>query len=146
MAKCRARVLAMLFTLAAVLTTAAGIVSLWFVVGFGDYSAIGCGVLDVTPVPPDMGDFGIWPVNPLTPWRVWLRTALSLPIVELRAGRLYFIGVPLWLPGLLFGALAVWLWHRSRLPQPGRCRGCGYDLRGNVSGRCPECRRAVAAD
>jgi hypothetical protein len=26
---------------------------------------------------------------------------------------------------------------------PGHCRGCGYDLRGNESGVCPECGRAV---
>lgn len=31
--------------------------------------------------------------------------------------------------------------RRRRIP-PGRC-ACGYDLTGNVSGRCPECGRAV---
>jgi len=25
------------------------------------------------------------------------------------------------------------------LPPPGHCRTCGYNLRGNVSGVCPEC-------
>ena len=37
-------------------------------------------------------------------------------------------------------ALAVWLARRPR-PRPGRCAGCGYDLTGNTSGRCPECGR-----
>jgi hypothetical protein len=31
-----------------------------------------------------------------------------------------------------------------RRPPPGLCRRCGYDLTGNVSGRCPECGTAVA--
>ncbi len=29
-------------------------------------------------------------------------------------------------------------WRRGRRRKPGHC-GCGYDLTGNVSGRCPEC-------
>ncbi len=28
---------------------------------------------------------------------------------------------------------------RRRRDRHGRCRSCGYDLTGNVSGRCPEC-------
>lgn len=47
---------------------------------------------------------------------------------------------------ILLSALAVapWriaAWHRRR--KPGCCTACGYDLTGNVSGRCPECGRAV---
>jgi hypothetical protein len=30
-------------------------------------------------------------------------------------------------------------------PPPGRWRSCGYDLTGNVSGRCPECGALVTA-
>ena len=26
---------------------------------------------------------------------------------------------------------------------PGHCQDCGYDLTGNVSGRCPECGKAI---
>lgn len=33
-----------------------------------------------------------------------------------------------------------------RRPRPGCCQGCGYDLTGNVSGRCPECGAPVAAE
>ena len=32
----------------------------------------------------------------------------------------------------------VLAWHLDRRPLPGHCP-CGYDLRGNVSGVCPEC-------
>jgi len=40
------------------------------------------------------------------------------------------------------GTRVVWTRHQHRVPfEPtGRmCRQCGYDLTGNVSGRCPEC-------
>jgi hypothetical protein len=32
--------------------------------------------------------------------------------------------------------------ERGRIYSRNWCRGCGYNLRGNVSGRCPECGRA----
>ncbi len=31
------------------------------------------------------------------------------------------------------------LWYRDRRIPPGFCQNCGYNLTGNVSGRCPEC-------
>jgi uncharacterized RDD family membrane protein YckC len=40
----------------------------------------------------------------------------------------------------------IWIKHEFKLPfdQRGiRCLACGYDLTGNVSGRCPECGTAV---
>ena len=33
------------------------------------------------------------------------------------------------------------MWQRE-----GRCRNCGYDLRGNASGCCPECGTAIPQD
>jgi len=48
--------------------------------------------------------------------------------------------VPLWSPLLLLaagGLAAAWL-ARARV-RPGLCGRCGYNLTGNVSGRCPEC-------
>ncbi len=47
--------------------------------------------------------------------------------------------------------LVVIFWTMERigfLPQrhaAGACRNCGYNLTGNVSGRCPECGRSIDA-
>jgi hypothetical protein len=52
-------------------------------------------------------------------------------------------GVPFWLVLSVFVPVTGVLWWRDRrrIP-PGHCR-CGYDLTGNVSGRCPECGQEV---
>jgi hypothetical protein len=48
--------------------------------------------------------------------------------------------LPLWVPFIMAVAPTGWLWWRDRRRIPaGHCRKCGYDLTGNVSGRCPEC-------
>jgi hypothetical protein len=49
---------------------------------------------------------------------------------------------------LAIGCGAGFCWYRTRAPvrrpfPPGRCRKCGYNLTGNVSGRCPECGTPV---
>ena len=43
------------------------------------------------------------------------------------------------LGGLIGWLLGVHLYQKSVSPPPGSCKKCGYDLTGNVSGRCPEC-------
>ncbi len=50
--------------------------------------------------------------------------------------------VPLWFFVVCLLLLTVWAWWPHRAP-PCACRRCGYDLTGNVSGRCPECGSAV---
>jgi len=52
-----------------------------------------------------------------------------------------------WVPVLTFAAapllaLARYI-RRRRLPPPGHCLSCGYNLTGNTSGRCPECGTAA---
>lgn len=57
------------------------------------------------------------------------------------------VSVNLWLvvvPSLLMAILlcrytCVPAWRRACRARRGLCRECGYSLRGNVSGRCPEC-------
>ena len=53
------------------------------------------------------------------------------------------VRLPLWMPFVLVAIPTAFLWWRDRrLPPPGHCQRCGYDLTGNVSGRCPECGTA----
>lgn len=63
--------------------------------------------------------------------------------------REYLLGwhiIPLGIPTMATGLLAVVFLYlaRTRVP-PGHCRGCGYNLTGIDSGRCPECGTALAA-
>jgi hypothetical protein len=50
---------------------------------------------------------------------------------------------PASLLAVVFGAAAALLWWRDRPYPVGRCRNCGYDLTGNVSGVCPECGERI---
>ena len=52
------------------------------------------------------------------------------------------VWVPLWCPFIAMGCLTAFLWWRDR-SLPGHCKQCGYNLYGNVSGRCPECGTAT---
>ena len=61
-----------------------------------------------------------------------------LPIVR-RGLVLYVVGVPIWSLALAAVVPSAWLWYRDRRRAPGLCNKCGYDLRGNASGVCPEC-------
>jgi hypothetical protein len=61
----------------------------------------------------------------------------------------YQLTLPFWLPTLVFASYPTIVCTRSSLRSWRRRRGhkcpaCGYDLTGNVSGRCPECGRPVA--
>ncbi len=53
---------------------------------------------------------------------------------------------PLWIPLTMAGGGAgvFWLLDRRRAT-PGLCANCGYDLTGNVSGRCSECGAPVGS-
>lgn len=52
----------------------------------------------------------------------------------------YVVSIPLWIPFFLVALPTVWLIIKDRrriLPE--HCRRCGYNLKGNTSGRCSEC-------
>jgi hypothetical protein len=87
----------------------------------------------------------------------WLREHLSaatkhLPVEYALLGDAHLGGgwhaliIPFW---TLLAVVAtptgvLWLVDRRRIP-PGHCQHCGYDLTGNISGRCPECGEVVRA-
>ena len=59
-------------------------------------------------------------------------------------GQPYFaLVVPYWAVAAVSLAPAAWAAHRRlrrrRRRRSGHCRACGYDLKANVSGVCPEC-------
>jgi hypothetical protein len=54
-------------------------------------------------------------------------------------GSWWEVNVPLWLPLLVTAIPAVRMVSGRRRVPSGHCQNCGYDLTGNVSGRCPEC-------
>lgn len=61
--------------------------------------------------------------------------------------QVYLGYIPIPLLGILvvLALPTILLWLPTRIAPPvGRCRHCGYNLTGNVSGVCPECGTAVA--
>ena len=84
----------------------------------------------------------------------WIATCLSLAILVLFLGDLDIQRqvpkpVPLKriagyaIPFALALASAIYLWLKDRPYARGYCHQCGYNLRGNLSGRCPECGSVV---
>ena len=51
--------------------------------------------------------------------------------------------IPLWIPLTIVAVPTFLAWRRDRRIPPGHCASCGYDLTGNVSGRCSECGTLV---
>ena len=54
----------------------------------------------------------------------------------------HHLSLPLWMLLTVLAVPTALLSWPARRPPPGHCP-CGYDLRGNVSGRCPECGTRV---
>lgn len=55
--------------------------------------------------------------------------------------------IPLGLPLILLGLLTTaWFWWPIVVHGTGCCQRCGYDLRGNVSGKCSECGTVVVRE
>ncbi|GEM_PF-1684070 len=54
-----------------------------------------------------------------------------------------WVSVPIWFLVLLVGVPSAFLWYRDRRHAPGLCIKCNYDLRGSVSGVCPECGTVI---
>jgi hypothetical protein len=96
------------------------------------------------------GDYVEWTAPAGT---IWHLRANAGSVVLFRFGNVptsaftaVHVELPYWV--LLVGSVlpsaalgAKWLRHHNRVRQMrlGLCHQCGYDLHGNVSGRCPEC-------
>jgi len=64
----------------------------------------------------------------------------EMPYIEILGLDRGWLALPCWLLLLIFGIPTGLLWtFRERDLPPNACEHCGYDLTGNVSGRCPEC-------
>lgn len=87
---------------------------------------------------------GSWPTPGWHIYRspIWVDTDVWWPYVGSRLGG-PFIQSPLWFLSLVVLAPTAMLWIRNWRVAPGHCGKCGYDLTGNVSGRCPECGTAA---
>lgn len=82
-------------------------------------------------------EFG-WFMEPAEPRRL-------SPLFEWYPSEVSAAFIPLWLPLVLLAVPTVLLfWLGRRRIRPGHCWKCGYNLRGNISGRCPECGRKTS--
>ncbi|MCH7873067.1 MAG: hypothetical protein IID33_15330 [Planctomycetes bacterium] len=72
-----------------------------------------------------------WPLDSVP----WVGTRVGTP-----RGRAW--GISSGFLAIMIGLPTALLWFLDRRHPPGHCP-CGYDLTGNVSGRCPECGEAI---
>jgi hypothetical protein len=80
-------------------------------------------------------------LGPQSAWRPTMTNASigmspgGAPLFKLTA-----IYIPLWPWTTLFALTGPLAWWKARrIPLPGHCRKCGYDLQGLANGPCPEC-------
>ncbi len=140
------RVVKYVGAVSSVLLAAALIVSGWVAVLYSkpprilivDHGMVEYWYVGATPNP-------LWPPSP--GWHVQRHAACSLSWLpryhRFMDGDL-FVRLPIWIPLALIAALTTRRWWRDwRYIPPGQCQKCGYNLTGNVSGRCPECGTPV---
>jgi hypothetical protein len=85
------------------------------------------------------------------PFGWWLETheisgtRCDCPTIETGVFGVTVACTPTWVPLVMIATptLLLWIPRLRRRPPRGHCQACGYDLTGNVSGRCPECGTPV---
>lgn len=74
-------------------------------------------------------------------------TFIIPPLLGFGVSNLWPMACAVWLVygfgAAIFVGLPILAW-RGHEPPPGRCLGCGYDLRGLPQPRCPECGTAFS--
>jgi len=88
-----------------------------------------------------------WEIERIPDWEtaieIWRNTGCALDWGTVVPGGNKFLLIPLYVPLFVLALPTAFLWGRDRRPEPGHRQKCGYDLTGNVSGRCPECGTPV---
>ena len=80
---------------------------------------------------------------PVATWRLWFVAAGGFLLIGIITGGLGPVAV--FVAALSVVWLPFWYWFerpaelRRARKANGQCLRCGYDLKGNVSGVCPEC-------
>jgi hypothetical protein len=54
-------------------------------------------------------------------------------------GSINLFVIPIWMPTVLIVITTISSFYLRSRRQAGQCITCKYDLRGNISGICPEC-------
>lgn len=128
---------------ACLLLTAGTVASCFYCIAYGDGDyyeiRLGGGAIGV-----EWGELLGWPSKRsfsfgFDHWRLHGFGLLFWPVVG-NAGTEHWAYLPFWPLVAAFLAWNVIPWQRARRRMKrGLCRRCGYDLRADVSGRCPEC-------
>ena len=126
-----------IFAVCAVLTVLVGVASMFVYVELFGHVGIGFGKLAASTTRVNPAPVSWTTIDPRIAWDLRLWVALMPSLWN-------FVSIPLWMPAVTFATLA-WF-TRSRAKPRGCCGKCGYNLTGNVSGKCPECGIAVVKD
>lgn len=106
-----------------------------FAFGFGELTVVG----DPTTPPIDWTAFDVFSIERLgSRGRLYKSTWLYSWYAS---KNFYLLVIALWpLVAALVAGNVFWYWRDwRRRVRPGHCAKCGYNLTGNISGRCPEC-------
>ena len=128
------------------LTLGLWIMSAWggCVVRWGRLEAmVYAGSFEGTIWPTERSHADVLVIQPYDRWQ-WCRWYYEGPPVT--SSGIVDVTVPGWLPVALLSVLVTLVrCFRGGEPPRGSCPRCGYDLRGNCSGTCPECGAPVPA-
>jgi hypothetical protein len=115
--------------------------------GFCEHWILGSGMVTFYDDPVTTAGVSSWQLGGLLTVQERFLKCFSLPKLFWRQSRglagepkrIDIVACPLWVPIAVFSLAGILMWPHRRRMHVGGCASCGYDLTGNVSGRCPEC-------